>query len=116
LAASTVNLHLSALRKLASEAADNGCLAPALAAGIARIRGAKRQGVRAGNWLTAEEATRLLNAPDRSTLIGCGNRGIAASTAINGRQALVLYRKHSGEMMPDCKQNFPRRSVFDTAT
>lgn len=78
LSASSVNLQLSAVRKLAAEAADNGLLAPELAAGIARIRGVKRLGVRAGNWLTAGEATALLNAPDRSILIGCRNRAILA--------------------------------------
>lgn len=78
LSASSVNVQLSAVRKLASEAADNGLLAPELAAGIARVRGAKRLGVRAGNWLTAEEATTLLNTPDRSVAIGCRNRAILA--------------------------------------
>jgi len=78
LSASTINLHLAAIRKLANEAADNGLLAPELAAGIARVRGAKRLGTRAGNWLTPEEATAMLNAPDRSKLIGCRDRAILA--------------------------------------
>ena len=78
LSASTTNIHLAAVRKLAVEAADNGLLAPELAAGIARVRGAKRLGQRAGNWLTAEEATAMLNAPNRSTLIGCRDRAILA--------------------------------------
>lgn len=78
LSASSVNVHLSAIRKLATEAGDNGLLAPELASGIARLRGVKRQGVRAGNWLTPEEATAILNAPDRSTLIGCRDRAILA--------------------------------------
>ena len=78
LAASSLNVHLSAIRKLAAEAADNGLLAPELAAGIARVRGAKRLGVRAGNWLSPEEATALLNAPDCATLIGCRDRALLA--------------------------------------
>jgi site-specific recombinase XerD len=78
LAASSLNVHLSAIRKLAAEAADNGLLAPELAAGIGKVRGARRLGTRAGNWLTAEEATALLNAPDRSTLIGCRDRSLLA--------------------------------------
>ena len=78
LSASSINLHLSAIRKLAAEAADNGLLAPELASAIARVRGAKRLGVRAGNWLTPEEATTLLNAPDRSTAIGCRDRALLA--------------------------------------
>jgi len=35
----SINVRLTAVRKLAVEAADNGLLAPALAAGIARIKG-----------------------------------------------------------------------------
>jgi len=77
LAASSRNVHLSVLRKLASEAADNGLLAPDLAAGISRVRGARRQGVRAGNWLTPEEATAFLNSPADS-LIGCRDRALLA--------------------------------------
>jgi integrase len=78
LAASSLNVHLSALRTLAREASDNGLLAPELAAGIARVPGARRLGVRAGNWLTPEEATRLLNAPDPATAIGARDRAILA--------------------------------------
>ena len=78
LAASTINLRLAAIRKLAVEAADNGLLAPELATGIARVHGAKRLGARAGNWLTPEEATAMLNSPNRSTLIGCRDRAILA--------------------------------------
>ena len=76
LAASSLNVHMSAIRKLAYEAADNGLIAPELAAGIGRVRGAKRQGIRAGNWLTPAEATAVLNAPDRSSAIGCRDRAL----------------------------------------
>lgn len=86
LAASSINIRLSAIRKLAGEAADNGLLAPELEAAIARVRGAKRHGVSAGKWLTLDEAERLLDLPDVSTnkgkrdrvllalLVGCGLR------------------------------------------
>jgi hypothetical protein len=40
-AASTINLRLAAVRKLAYEAADSGLLSPDLAAGIRRVKGAK---------------------------------------------------------------------------
>jgi integrase len=91
LAPSTRNVELAAIRRLALEAADNGLLAPDLAAGIQRVKGAKMQGVRTGNWLTLDQAQRLLNAPasttmkgrrDRAllaTLIGCGLRRYEAS-------------------------------------
>ncbi|MBV9745326.1 MAG: tyrosine-type recombinase/integrase [Acidobacteriia bacterium] len=86
LAASSINVRLSALRKLAAEAADNGLLAPELAAAIGRVKGAKRHGVRTGNWLTRDQAERLLALPDPNTnkgrrdrvllalLVGCGLR------------------------------------------
>ena len=40
-AASTINLRLAAVRRLAYEAADAGLLSPDLAAGIRRVKGAK---------------------------------------------------------------------------
>jgi hypothetical protein len=54
-ASSTINLRLAAVRRLAYEAADAGLLSPDLAAGIRRVKGAKRHGIRVGNWLTAEQ-------------------------------------------------------------
>jgi hypothetical protein len=54
LAPSTVNLRLAAVRRLAYEAADTGLLSPEHAAGIRRVEGAKRLGVRIGNWLPVE--------------------------------------------------------------
>jgi site-specific recombinase XerD len=78
LSPSTINVRLSAIRKLATEAADNGLLAPELAAGIARVKGAKRLGVRVGNWLTLERAQVLLSAPDASTAKGKRDRAILA--------------------------------------
>ena len=47
---------MSAIRKLAAEAADNGLLAPELARGISRVKSAKTQGIRAGNWLSQRQA------------------------------------------------------------
>jgi site-specific recombinase XerD len=78
LAPSTINVHLSTIRKLAAEAADNRLLDADLAAGIAKVRGVKNGGVRAGNWLTREQARDLLLAPDTSTLKGKRDRAILA--------------------------------------
>jgi site-specific recombinase XerD len=76
LSASAVNVQLAAIRKLAAEAADNGMLAPELAAGIAKVPGARSEGPRAGNWLTREQASRLLSLPDPGTLKGKRDRAI----------------------------------------
>lgn len=51
LSAATINLHLSAIRRLADEAVESGWLSPELAIGIRRVKGVKRLG-RIGNWLT----------------------------------------------------------------
>ena len=48
----SINVRLSVIRKLAAEAADNSLLAPEIAAGILRVKGAKSKGVRVGNWLS----------------------------------------------------------------
>jgi hypothetical protein len=64
LAASTINVRLAAVCRLAYEAADTGLMSPESAAGIQRVKGARQLGVRLGNWLSAEEARALLDAPD----------------------------------------------------
>jgi hypothetical protein len=70
LASVSINVWITAVRKLAVEAADNGLLAPELAAGITRVKGAKSKGVRLGNWLSLRQAQALLNAPDTATKKG----------------------------------------------
>jgi integrase/recombinase XerD len=74
----SINVRITAVRKLASEAADNGLLAPELAAGIARVKSAKSMGVRTGNWLSLEQAQALLNAPDITTTKGLRDRAMIA--------------------------------------
>jgi len=86
LAPATINLRLAAVRRLAYEASDNGLLSPDLAAGIRRVKGAKRLGIRLGNWLTSTQGRELLGVPDRASakgkrnyamlavLLGCGLR------------------------------------------
>jgi len=96
LSSSTINQRLSAIRKLAMEAADNGLMPPTVAAAISRVKGAKRAGVRTGQWLTREQAEDLISAPNAATnkgrrdrallavLVGCGlRRGEAAALAVD---------------------------------
>jgi len=78
LAASTINVRMSAIRRLASEAADNGLMVPELAAGIGRVKGVKREGIRTGNWLTVQQAEKLINAPNTETLKGKRDRALLA--------------------------------------
>lgn len=84
-APATINLRLAAVRRVAYEVADAGLLSPGLAAGIRRVKGLRRIGVRLGNWLTPEQGRRLVTTTpatlrerrDHATLamlIGCGLR------------------------------------------
>jgi len=69
---------MSAIRKLAAEAADNGLLAPELAQGISRVKSVKSTGIRVGNWLSQRQAQALLSAPDISTVVGLRDRAMLA--------------------------------------
>ena len=86
LAPATINVRLAAVRRLAYEACDTGILSSELAAGIRRVKGAKRLGVRIGNWLTIDQARTLLDHSSAeavrakrdqailAVLVGCGLR------------------------------------------
>jgi len=78
LAPRTVNLRLGAVRRLAYEAADCGLLNSDLAAGIRRVKGLKKNGVRMGNWLTAEQARSLWEGPDNARMKGKRDRALLA--------------------------------------
>jgi site-specific recombinase XerD len=78
LAPATVNQRLCAIRKLATEASDNGMMKPHLAQGIQRVKGIKTAGVRVGNWLTVEQAQQLLGAPNVKTAKGLRDRAVLA--------------------------------------
>lgn len=68
LAASTINVRLAAVRRLAYEAADTGLLSPELVAGIRRVKGVPQLGRRVGNWLSAAEGEGLLSRATAETL------------------------------------------------
>jgi integrase len=86
LAPASINVQLSAIRKLVVEAADNGLLDRELAVGICHVKSARMAGVRTGQWLTRSQAEQLLRLPNANTvkgkrdrvilglLVGCGLR------------------------------------------
>lgn len=78
MSSSSINQRLSAIRKLAGEAADNGLLDPQIAGGIRAVKGARQEGRRTGNWLTREQAQSWLGAPDIRTLKGRRDRALLA--------------------------------------
>jgi integrase len=70
LSASTVNVRLSAVRKLVGEAQRNGIIDAEEAANLAGVPNLSQKGTRLGNWLTRDQAKELLTVPDRSKLKG----------------------------------------------
>ena len=78
LSPSTVNVRLSAMRKLVTEARRNGMLGAEEAANLTEIPNIPEKGTRLGNWLTREQAKELLAVPDRSTLKGKRDYAILA--------------------------------------
>jgi site-specific recombinase XerD len=93
----SINVRITAVRKLAVEAADNGLLAPELAAGITRVKGAKSVGVRTGNWLSVQQAQKLLNAPDVTTKKGLRDRAMLAillGCGLRRSEVAALTMKH----------------------
>jgi site-specific recombinase XerD len=92
LASSTINLRLAAVRRLAYEAADTGLLSPELAAGIRRVKGAKKLGIRLGNWLSPDQAKRLLRSPNGETVRGKRDRAMLALALGYGLRRLELVQ------------------------
>src|ERR1700677_1448942 len=78
LGSSSIIIRMSAIRKLAAEAAYNGLLAPELAQGISRVESVKSTGIRVGNWLSQSQAQALLSAPDVTKVGGLRDRAILA--------------------------------------
>jgi site-specific recombinase XerD len=70
LSPSTINVRLSAVRKLVGEARRAGMIGQEEAASFTDIPNISQKGTRLGNWLTREQAKELLAVPDRSTLKG----------------------------------------------
>lgn len=76
--ASSIKQRLTAIRKLALEAADNGLIDHATAEAITRVQGISSAGKRLGNWLSMQQAQALLDAPDTSTTKGTRDKAILA--------------------------------------
>jgi len=93
LGSSSIIIRMSAIRKLAAEAADNGLLAPELAAGIARVKSAKTQGSGGPRWRHSPSYM------SNSAMVGG-----ASSICSRGGRTRVPART-------SCRPSRPRRSV-----
>ena len=84
-------------------------MAAELAAGITRLKGAKLVGVRVGNWLSVQQAQKLLNAPDVSTNKGLRDRAMLAillGCGLRRSEVAALTMKH-------IQQRDNRRTIVD---
>jgi integrase len=70
LSPSTINVRMSAIRKLVGEARQNGLIGREEADNLTNVPNVRQTGRRLGNWLTREQAKELLAVPDRSKLKG----------------------------------------------
>jgi hypothetical protein len=107
LAPGTVNLRLGAVRRLAYEAADCGLLSADLAAGIRRVKGVKKLGVRLGNWLTPEQGQALWNWTAESKM---------GDAKINVRVTVKQVSKTEYTFKLEMSQNGGEFSVVEEAT
>jgi hypothetical protein len=74
-----------------------GLLSTDLAAGIRRVKGVKKLGVRLGNWLTAEQGQALWQAPDQQRLKGKRDRAMLAlllACGLRRHEAVALRLDH----------------------
>src|ERR1017187_997143 len=76
LSGGTVPNHV--LHLTGRSSSGTGLLSPDLAAGIRRVKGAKRLGVRIGNWLTVDQSKNLLGEPPADHIRGKRDRAILA--------------------------------------
>jgi site-specific recombinase XerD len=97
LSASTINVSICAIRKMATELADNGTLPQDVAAAIGKVKGAKRKGVRIGNWLSASQAEDLIQLPDTDSIKGKRDRallGVLVGAGLRRSEAAGLTFGH----------------------
>jgi site-specific recombinase XerD len=97
LAPATINLRLSAIRKLAIEAAANGLMSFEDSTAIREVKGPKQRGIRMGNWLTKQQAQMLLDAPPTDTLKGVRDRaalGLLVGCGLRRAECVAVTVEH----------------------
>lgn len=103
--ASVINQALSAIRKLVREAADNGAIDPALAQGIANVKGIKSENLPAGRALSQGELSAMIKTCKDDTKSGARDAAVIAMLYSCGlRRAELInldladYNSETGEL------------------
>ena len=112
LSPSTINVRLSAVRKMIGEARRNNMIGSEEAASLTDIPNIRQKGTRLGNWLSREQAKELLAVPDRSTLKGKRDYVILALLVV-----CALQRKRVGrtQARSKCPRSASEGRQTDTA-
>lgn len=106
---STINAQLSAIRKLAQEAAHYGLVDAETAAQVEAVHNVRQTGASSGNWLTLPQAQKLILTPDISKLKGIRDRAILAILLGCG-----LRREEAGRLsFEDIQQREGRWVIVD---
>jgi hypothetical protein len=92
LSASTVNVRLSAVRKLIGEAQRHGIIGAEEAANLAGVPNLTQKGTRVGNWLTRDQAKELV--PDRSKIKG--KRDYVILALLQGHSSIQTTERYLG--------------------
>jgi hypothetical protein len=71
LSAATINVRLSAVRKMVGEARRAGMIGQEEAASLTDIPNIRQKGTQLGNWLTREQAKDLLGGQPASARASC---------------------------------------------
>ena len=98
LAASTINGHLVALRVMLREAADAGLIDERTYRRLSRVRVQAVASNHTGNWLDQKQAQALLDAPDRSPLLGQRDHAILAVMLYTGLRRVELVSLTVGHL------------------
>ena len=97
LSPATINLRLSAIRKLAIEAAANGLMSFEDATAIREVKGPRQRGQRMGNWLTKQQTQAMLDAPPTTTLKGIRDRaalGLLVGCGLRRAECVAVTVEH----------------------
>jgi integrase len=92
-APSSINVELSALRRLLRNASGAGYVDPKAAGEAAAVENTRVLGRKAGNWLTGPQARKLLLSPDETTLKGKRDRallGVLVGCGLRREEAIGL--------------------------